>query len=217
MAEGFTGIPAEAFEFYDRLAADNTRHWWQENRGDYDRFVRAPLAALVDELAAEFGEAKLFRPYRDARFSKDKTPIKDHQGAFVGVEDATGYYVQVSADGLLVAGGWYAPEGQQVARFREAVDAAVGGELERTVASLRRKFEVGGNPLKTQPRGYDASHPRIDLLRCRMLTASRSYPVATWMGTRKALTTVRSDWRAMRPLVEWLADHVGPAVDPSRA
>lgn len=217
MASGFTGLPAEAFEFYDRLASDNTRTWWQKNRGDYERFVREPLAQLVGELAAEFGEAKLFRPYRDARFSKDRTPIKDHQGAFVGVEDATGYYVQVSADGVLVAGGWYAPEGQQIPRFREAVDSAVGAELERTVTSLRRRFQVDGNPLKTQPRGYDVGHPRIELLRCRMLTVSRTYPVATWMGTRKALTTVRSDWRAMRPLVEWLADHVGPAVDPSRA
>ena len=88
MAERFTGIPAEAFEFYDRLAVDNTRTWWQANRGDYERFVREPLTHLVDELADEFGTPKLFRPYRDARFSKDKTPIKDHQGAVVGVEDA---------------------------------------------------------------------------------------------------------------------------------
>jgi uncharacterized protein (TIGR02453 family) len=216
MADRFNGIPAEAFEFYERLSADNTRAWWQANRGDYECYVREPLTELVDELTEEFGAAKLFRPYRDARFSKDKTPIKDHQGAVVGVEDAVAYYVQISANGLMTAGGWYAPEGQQVQHYREAVDSAAGAELARIVASLAKRFEVDGNPLKTQPRGYEADHARIDLLRNRRLVVSRTYPVAGWMGTRKALTAVRADWRATRPLVEWLADRVGPAIDPAR-
>lgn len=211
----FAGIPAEAFDFYDRLAGHNTRPWWNEHKGEYERSVRAPLQALLDELEPEFGRGKLFRPYNDVRFSKDKSPVKDHQGGVVEIEDAMGYYVQVSADGLLVGGGWYAGHGQQLARFRESVDGPAGAELARILTSVRRRFDVDGDPVRTQPRGYDAAHPRIDLLRMRRVTATRRYAPGPSLGTRKALSTVRSDWRAIRPLMEWLADFVGPATDPS--
>lgn len=211
----FVGFPAEAFDFYADLADHNTRAWWQEHKGQYERVVRQPMVALLDGLAEEFGAPHVFRPYRDARFSKDKSPIKDHQGAVIQVEDAIAYYVQISAAGLLLAGGWYSPEGQQVARFRESVVGPAGAELERVLRSLPRTWSLDGNPLKTQPRGYAADHPRIDLLRNRRLVATRSYAVAPWMGTAKALTTLRSQWRAVRPLVEWLADYVGPAGDPA--
>ncbi len=212
----FEGFPAEAFDFYEALAANNTRPWWHDHKVDYQRWVRDPLASLLAELEAEFGTPHLFRPYRDSRFSKDKTPIKDHQGGTIEVEDAIAYYVQVSAGGLMVAGGWYAPQGEQIHRYRTSVDGPVGAELGPIVTALSRRFEIDGRPVKTRPRGYDADHPRIDLLRNRALVAVRHYPVEPSLGTRKALATVRSDWRALRPMIEWLADNVGPATDPGR-
>ena len=211
----FTGFPPAAFDFYDDLAANNSKSWWTANRSTYDDVVRQPMVDLLDELSGEFGRANVFRPYRDVRFAKDKTPYKDHQGGFVGVEDAIGYYVQVSAAGLMVAGGWYSPQGQQITRYRGVVDGPAGGELERLLAGYARKpYVLEGNSLKTYPRGWSPDHPRIDLLRMRALTLSRTYAPAGWMGTRQGLTTVRKDWRAMRPLIEWLADHVGPGEDP---
>ncbi len=213
----FTGFPVEAFEFYAALADHNTRAWWQEHKADYERLVRQPMIALLEELSEEFGTPHVFRPYRDARFSKDKSPIKDHQGGVIQVEDAIAYYVQVSAAGLMVAGGWYAPEGRQVARFRESVMGPAGAELERILRELPRTWTVDGNLLKTHPRGIAPDHPRIDLLRHRRLVVTRTYDVAAWMGTTKTLTTVRSQWRSARPLVEWLADYVGPAGDPADA
>jgi uncharacterized protein (TIGR02453 family) len=215
-ATRFEGFPAEAFDFYEALSANNTRPWWNEHKADYLRLVREPLAALLDELSAEFGTPHIFRPYRDARFSKDPAPVKDHQGGTIEVEDAIAYYVQVSANGLMVAGGWYAPQGQQVDRYRTSVDGPQGAELERLVKAARRRFEVEGKPLKTRPRGYEADNPRIDLLRFRALTVARTYSIEPSLGTRKAFTTIRADWRAMRPLIEWLADNVGPATDPGR-
>jgi uncharacterized protein (TIGR02453 family) len=212
----FTGFPAEAFDFYEALAANNTRPWWQEHRAEYEAHVRAPLEALVGELEPEFGAGHLYRPYRDARFSKDKTPIKDHQGAVVGLEDSVGYYVQVSAEGLMVAGGWYAPAGQQLARFREAIEAGHATEVRRMLATLAKQgWEIDGQQLKTRPRGVAPDHPDLDLLRMRALTGAKRYPVEPWLGSRKALTTVRAGWRQLRPLMEWLADHVGPAQDPA--
>lgn len=212
----FTGIPAEAFEFYDQLAVNNTREWWRGNRGLYEEHVRAPLEALLVELGPEFGAGHLFRPYRDTRFSKEKSPIKDHQGAFVGVEDAVGYYVQVSGRGLMVAGGWYSPQGQQVHRFRGAIEAGHAAAVRAMLMELGKQgWEVDGQPVKTRPRGVDPDHPDLDLLRFRALTAARTYEPQAWMGTRKALTTVRTGWRQLRPVTEWLGDHVGPAVDPA--
>lgn len=212
----FTGLPVEAFDFYDALAANNTRPWWQEHRGEYEQNVRAPLGELIAELEEEFGAGHLYRPYRDARFSKDKSPIKDHQGALIGVEDAVGYYVQVSSAGLMVAGGWYAPQGQQLVRYREAIEAGHAAEVRRMVRALERSgWEVDGRPVKTRPRGVPADHPDLDLLRFRALVAMRTYPVEPWLGTRKALTTVRTRWRQLRPLTEWLGEHVGPGADPA--
>ena len=82
------------------------------------------------------------------------------------------------------------------------------------LAKLRRTWEIEGDPLKTRPRGYDTDHPRIELLRFRQLTVARHYDVEPWMATAKLLTKVRSDWRTITPLLDWLADHVGPAGEP---
>ena len=215
MTGTFSGFPPEAFEFYERLTANNTKPWWNEHRGEYEVAIKQPLVALTDELAPEFGPAKLFRVYNDQRFSTGD-PIKTQQGDTVSLEDAVGYYVQVSASGLMVAGGWYSPGGDQTRRYREAVDSPAGAELERILRELPRAFEVDGNPLATKPRGVDADHPRLDLLRNRRLTVARHYPVEPWLSTRKVFTTVRRDWRSIRPLLEWLADRVGPVDDPGR-
>ena len=95
----FSGFPVTALDFYDDLEVDNTKSFWEANKAVYTEAVKAPMEALTGALAAEFGTAKVFRPYRDVRFAKDKTPYKTHQGAFVRVGPRTGWYVEVSARG----------------------------------------------------------------------------------------------------------------------
>ena len=103
----FEGFPDEGLVFYEGLEADNTKTYWTRHKGDYDAFVRKPLLALVDELAAEVGTAKVFRPYRDVRFSGDKPPYKTHQAAAINPDGrrAGAWYVQISAVGLRLSGG----------------------------------------------------------------------------------------------------------------
>ena len=210
----FQGFPVEAFEFYDALAAENTKTWWTAHKGTYDSAVRAPIEELLAELAGEFGEGKIFRPYKDVRFSKDKTPYKDHQGAYVPTEDGIGYYVQVSGSGLMVAGGWWSPSPKQVARFRDSVDTAAGVVLEKAIATAEKAgLDLGGDVMKTRPRGFAEDHPRLELLRHRTLTVERHDGTPAWASTRKALAHVQKNWRAMTPLVDWLTDHVGPVDD----
>ena len=71
---GFGGWPEEALEFYEGLEADNSKTYWKQHKTVYDDAVRRPMEELLAELAKEFGEGKIFRPYRDVRFAKDKTP-----------------------------------------------------------------------------------------------------------------------------------------------
>ncbi len=203
----FTGFPVLALDFYDALERDNSKEFWTLNKEVYDDAVRGPITALADELADEFGPALVFRAYRDVRFAKDKSPYKTHQGAFVEVAASTGWYVQVSAEGVLVAGGFHGSTPALLAAVRSAIDdAAQGAELEALVAGLERdEWELGGAALVTAPRGYARDHPRIRLLRQKELTMARSYGFEPVIHTAGLVDRVRADWQALRPLVEWLA------------
>ena len=202
----FTGFPVSALDFYDDLEVENTKSFWESHRTIYDAAVRAPMVALVAALEPEFGSAKVFRPHRDVRFAKDKTPYKTHQGAFVAAAPSTGWYVEISARGTRVGTGCYRP-GDRLAAIRGAIDRdRTGRELEKLMADLETQgFEQGGESLKTSPRGYPADHPRIDLLRRKQLFVGRSYGFEADAIGPELLERVRNDWRRTRPLVEWLA------------
>lgn len=209
----FRGIPPAAIEFYAALAADNSREFWAENKSTYESAVRAPVVALCAALADEFGEAELFRPYRDTRFSTNKAPYKAYQGAIVATEAGAGFYVEISATGLRTGGGYHAHDAAQLERYRAAVDDEdAGEELLGIISSLRRRgLTLAGDALKSKPRGFDADHPRIELLRQRDLVVDRLHGTPKWLHTAKAVSRVRADWDALRPLNEWLAEHVGPS------
>src|SRR5262249_49705902 len=205
-------FPGGAFAFYEGLEADNPRRFWDAHKTEYQRYVREPMAALAGELEAEFGPATIFRPHRDIRFSADKSPYKPYQGAFVERFAGTGFYVQVSADGLLASGGFHSHAPDQVERYRAAVDAgSTGKRLAGIIAALRQDgLAIGGDQLKTRPRGVTADHPRLELLRHRSLTARRDWPAGPQLHDRQALSLVRQTWTQLIPLCDWLSEHVGP-------
>jgi len=205
----FEGFPVAALDFYDDLEVDNTRSWWEAHKHIYAESVLAPMQALMGALAEEFGTAKIFRPYRDVRFSKEKTPYKTHQGAFVAIAPQTGYYVEVSPRGVRTGGGCYWFEPPRLAAFRAAVaHDTYGADLHKRLATAERKgYEVGGETLKTKPRGYEADHPRIELLRHKSLTLGRMIGFEPVIHTAALLDEVRRDWRAIRPVSEWIAEH----------
>ncbi|MGK5111607.1 MULTISPECIES: DUF2461 domain-containing protein [unclassified Geodermatophilus] len=216
----FEGFPDEGLVFYEGLEADNSKTYWTRHRDAYDTCVKAPLQALVDELAGEFGPAKLFRPYRDVRFSHDKTPYKTHQGAVVHPEGrGTGaWYVQLSAEGLMIAGGAWRLESDQVARYRRAVaDDVQGGRLSTEVERLKGAgWEIGGERLTRVPSGFPSDGDRSDLLRHKSLHAGRRWDPADWLHDRRALDEVRAGWRDLTALNTWLADNVGATTKEPR-
>jgi len=209
----FRGFPVEAIEFYEALAADNSKSFWQEHRGRYLDDVRSPMEDLTEELDG-YGPFHLFRPYNDLRFAKDRPPYKTHQGAYGELEGGSGYYVHLSADGLMAAAGYYAMAKDQLDRFRGAVDAdATGEEVAAIVAELRRRrYSIGAiSELKTAPRGYPRDHARIDLLRRKGLMASKDFGSPKWIHTAAAATRVRETWEGAADLCAWLDAHVGPS------
>jgi uncharacterized protein (TIGR02453 family) len=204
---GFSGFPAEALEFYEGLEADNTKTYWTAHKATYDDCVRGPMDALLAELAPRWGAAKVFRPYRDIRFSADKTPYKTHIGATL----ENGGYIQVSADGLGTGCGIWHMESEQLARYRDAVAAdKTGLSLVELVKTLHRKgIELESHEqLKTVPRGFDRDHPRADMLRYKGFAAWKSWPVEPWLGTVKARGNIEKFFEATVPLREWLHAHV---------
>jgi uncharacterized protein (TIGR02453 family) len=211
---GFTGWKAEALEFFDGLEADNSKAYWERNKEVYLTLVRAPMEALIDELGPTWGEGRIFRPYRDVRFSRDKSPYKTNIAATIGEG-----YVQLTAEGLSAGCGMWEMAPDQLERYRAAVDDDRTGRAlsrlasEATAAGLEI---MGHGTLKTAPRGYPKDHPRIDLLRHKGLATWRTWPAGAWLGTKRAKTRVEEFFEASRPIDQWLRTNVGTSALPER-
>ncbi|AHI00377.1 uncharacterized protein (TIGR02453 family) [Kutzneria viridogrisea] len=211
----FQGFGEHAIDFYDGLEADNSKPYWEDNKHVYAADVRAPMEALLAELEPEFGglgTPKVFRPYRDVRFSKEKHPYKTHCGGVIEQGRGGGaYYVQVGPEGLMVGGGCFHLAADQLARYRTAVDEDRRGQaLEKILAKLRRAgWQIRGEQLRSKPRGFEVDHPRIELLRYKSVYAVRVWEPDDVLHERGSLARVRKAWREVRAFNEWAADHVG--------
>jgi uncharacterized protein (TIGR02453 family) len=206
----FSGFPPEAIDFYLGLEADNSKEYWQAHKSVYETAVKGPFDELLKELAPEFGAGKIFRPYRDVRFSADKSPYKTSAAAAL----EGGGYVQLSADGLGCGSGMYMLAPDQLDRYRKAVaDERTGAEIESIAATLRKAgAEISAHDaLKTIPRGYPKDHPRADLLRNKGLIAWTQWEPAPWLHKPAAKKKVADFLRGAGPLNQWLERHVGPS------
>jgi len=205
----FAGLHPDVVAFYRELHAHNDKAWWTANKPRYDERVRAPFEALAEELGAEFGPVKIFRPYRDVRFSTDKTPYKVHIGMVT--HGVAVHYLQMGADGLSAAGGIYDPTPAHLARFRAIVDdVRLFGDLEATLEELA---DLGFRPIETDalstaPRGFTVDHPRIRLLRLKRLAVESRLGVDDWMWTPAARGRSAEAWRAVSIWNDWLTENL---------
>jgi uncharacterized protein (TIGR02453 family) len=219
----FRGFPADAISFFEGLVADNSREYWTANKDVYERAVKEPMAALIEEVDERYRPMRVFRPNRDVRFSADKSPYKTNIAAAGERDGGAVYYVSLGVDGLYAGSGYYHLANDQLGRFRRAVDAeGPGRQLVGLVAAAEKKGceVIAHDELKTAPRGYAKDHPRIALLRKKGLGVGRGWPVAAWLGTAKAKARVEEVWRVADDVNDWLDAHVGPsqeAPDPRRS
>ena len=206
MSEGFTGFPPEAFTFFANLAKNNNRDWFQARKHVYEQACREPMKALMAAIDPPFGAGWLSRINNDMRFNRDRAPYKTRIEA--GVK---GHYVSVGAQGMYVGTGIYKPEPATLRQLRQAIAAdASGRTLQTIVAALRRKgYTVATHESSAKPpRGYDADHPRVELLKMKDIHAGRTFEPAS-LTTPKAHAHVKKVMADLKPFSAWLKTHVG--------
>jgi uncharacterized protein (TIGR02453 family) len=219
----FQGFAPEAVPFFVGLEKDNSKTYWETNKAVWESKVHQPMEELLSVLEEEFPPLRLFRPNRDVRFSKDKSPYRLWIGA-AGEARGTGgvgLSLRLSSANLMVACGTHIMMPDQLERFRVALDHDLYGaqfeQLISTLAALSLPITPGGEPpLKTAPLGYTKDHPRIDFLRWKGVVAIKEFSVVeAWLYTPQVIDKVKAVWHNAEPLKDWLETHVGPSKQPS--
>ena len=204
MADEFTGFSRNAFSFWNGLEKHNNREWFHAHKDTYEQAVRRPMQLLIEELRPMYGPGRLSRINKDMRFAKEK-PYKNYLATGLG-----GCYVSFSKEGLWVGTGMYKPEAAALRRLREAMaDDSSGKELTTILASLRRKgFNVDTHArLAKPPRGYDAKHPRAELLCMKDIFAGKAFGPAE-VSSAKLLDGVVKAIGDVEVFRTWLRTHV---------
>ena len=220
----FSAFPKQSLSFLRSLRRNNNREWFQDHKGIYETVVKKPLSELINALAADFEKfapemvatpkASMYRIYRDTRFSKDKTPYKTHVAAVFprkGLQkhEGAGFYLHVAPTEVLIAGGVYMPEPEDLNAIRSHI-AANSNEFVKIVESkgFRAMFgALGGEQLTRVPRGFSAEHPAADYLRHKQYLAGRSMKpeIATAPGFYKTVVTT---FQGMLPLIRFLNEPI---------
>ncbi len=210
--------------FLAGIKSHNNKPWFEAHRAQYEK-AKAEFEALVDDLILglrrfeDIGSVTakdcVMRIYRDVRFSPNKSPYKYNMSADIKPggrhSSRLGYYIHIEPrDASMLAGGLYMPETAQLNRFRAAI-ARHPREFKLIIAEpeFKRYFgAIEGEKLKTAPQGYDRSHPEIDLLRLKDVTAVHHLSDAKVLAhvfTRHALKT----FEALKPFLDYLNSVVG--------
>ncbi len=213
-----------ALDFLTQLEANNDRAWFEQHRAEYEEAKRQ-FEDLVNRAIAEFRAIEdlgditakdcVMRIYRDVRFSKDKSPYRTHFGASI----ATGgkksprmpYYLHLAPHNQsFIGGGLYMPTGEQLAKFREAIDEnAKPFRAIVSTKSFKQLFgELSGEKLKTAPQGYSREHPEIELLRLKQVLAI--HPLSDEAVLSDTFPShITQVFRGLKPLLDYLNDCLG--------
>lgn len=210
-------IDEHVIQFLKDISENNNREWFQEHKNIYQEthdqfrlFIQDLRSALI--AFDEIEKTKVYRFYRDLRFSKDKTPYKTHYAAHFtrkGKFRRGGFYFQVSAQEAMVAGGFWNPEREDLLYIREGIlaEADVLRKVAESEEVMRRFGGLSGDELQTAPRGFDRDHPDIDLLRKKQFLLLRTYPVTAVMNP-DFHHEVAADFQAMIPVFDVLTDYL---------
>jgi uncharacterized protein (TIGR02453 family) len=218
----FEGFADDQGKFFRKLAKNQNREWFQAHKEEFEAGWNAPMKLLVAELREaidgqypriDLGEPRVFRIFRDVRFSKDKSPYKTHIGGYVppkravtGPSGPVAIYVHAGPE-TFAAAGHYVMEGDDLARYRTAVaEDARGKELVKIIGKLEKKgMKVDAHgAFKRVPKGFDPEHPRAELLKYQGLTATFPPILKGVMTSHKLADWLVKQSKDVSPLVEWL-------------
>ena len=221
----FEGFADDGARFFKALARNNERAWFLAHKAELEEGWNAPMKALLDEVRegidrayphCDLAEPKVFRVFRDVRFSKDKSPYKTHIGGYIPIARAgkattdlpMALYFHVGATERFGAAGHYMMQPGSLAGFRKAVaDDARGRELTKILTRLEKRGYAPGShdALARVPKGFDLDHPRADLLKRKGLIVTYPALPKGILVRRELVKWLVSACKASAPLVEWLA------------
>jgi len=208
-------IQTATLQFLRDLSANNDRDWFQANKGRYEAAhenVKAFAGAVEQALGTSdhLEGSKVFRIYRDVRFSKDKAPYKNNFG--IGFTRATqrlrgGYYLHIEPGATFAGGGFWQPEAQDLKRIRDefAMDDQPIRKIMADDAFVKYFGTLQGEELKTAPKGYDKDSPALDLIRKKSFTVHRSFTDQEVTGDG-FLQSVKLTFEAMRPFFDYMSE-----------
>mmetsp|Transcript_3942 Transcript_3942/g.14318 ORF Transcript_3942/g.14318 Transcript_3942/m.14318 type:complete len:227 (-) Transcript_3942:231-911(-) len=209
-------IPRETFSFLNRLHENNNREWFTEHKKEFKE-IEKEVKQFYNQLGSELGKhdkidkVKLFRIYRDVRFSKDKTPYKTHfGGSFHRVKPALrgGYYLHIAPNNeSFIATGFWEPNKDDLLRIRKEFEMDTT-EIEKIINKKSFKNvwgEFEGDELKTAPRGFDKEHPAIDLIKKKQYIFTRKF-TDTEVTSADFMEKVNDSFKAIRPFFNYMSD-----------
>ncbi len=226
-AMAFTGYPKETLAFLAGLRRHNTKAWFDEHRGDYERYFLEPARAFV--VAAHLalraiakdvrGEPRvngsIFRVNRDIRFTKDKRPYKDHLDLWFWEGDdrraaVSGFFLRVLPDMVIPGVGAHGFERDTLDAYRKkVVHAKSGPALVKAVNAVERAgYRVQGATDKTLPRGFRAEGPAARLLLHGALWAGSEEPTPAALHRAGFVDYCLGHWRKQLPVHRWLVDEL---------
>lgn len=212
-------IPASSFDYLKMLKENNDRYWFNENKDRYlkeydslEHFADALLQELRshDVIETASGKKSLHRIYRDTRFSKDKTPYKTNWSG--GYKRATalrrgGYYFHIEPGNSFIAGGFWAPNTEDIKRIREDISSDPD-TLRKIIGSKTFKATFGslqGEQLKTTPKGFDAADSAIDLLRYKQFLLVKRFTDDEVLSP-SFLKEADQTFKNMRPFFDYMSE-----------
>ena len=222
----FPGFPKEGIDFFRSLMRNNRREWFQPRKHIFETQLKEPMRQLVIEINREMArfapeyvtdpDKAIYRIYRDTRFSKDKTPYKDHIAATFHRRSAcahgeAGFYFAISHKEVAVGGGVYmpAPETLQAIRQHLATHHAAFRKLIRTRALRELYGEMQGSQLTRPPKGFTPDHPAADLVRHKQFLFF--VELAPELATGKELQSeIVRRFRAITPFLKFLNTPLQP-------
>lgn len=194
MSDPFSKLIREARAFLSELSKNNTREWFNEHKLRYETQLKTPSLHLLDQIAAQMGDGittKLFRPHRDVRFSKDKTPYNTHLHmlwTMPGNGTRPALFFGIGIEYVSVGGGIMSFDKTALTQWRAGVDGPLGPELEDMVgAQVAAGFRLGEPELKRVPAPFDKDHPRAQLLRRKSLTLWNDLPESQFEAPTAAI------------------------------
>lgn len=177
MTDPFHKLVGDARAFLGELALNNTRDWFTANRARYDRDLKDPAGRLLEQVAESIGPdtgTKLFRPQRDVRFSRDKTPYTTHLHmlwTLPGGASPVGLFFGISPQYVTVGGGVMGFDKTALNAWRTALDGSRGAAIAGEIDALKAAgWRVSEPELKRVPAPHDKDHPWGEHLRRKSIT-----------------------------------------------